>query len=39
MEECKKFKKWEEKDLKQGKRCSQTQIKSFERYIQDVLKV
>ena len=39
MVEWKKFKNWEEEVLKQGKISSQTQIKSFERYIQDVLNV
>ena len=38
MVECKKSKNWEDEVLKQGKRSSYTQIKRFERYIQDVLK-
>ena len=37
--EFKKFKNWEEEVLKQGKRSSSTQIKSSERYIQNVLMV
>ena len=39
MVQGKKIKNWEEEVIKYGKRSSQTQIKSFERYIQDVLKV
>ena len=37
--ECKKFKIWEEEFLKWGKRSSETQRKSFEIFIQDVLKL